>query len=61
MAVVFAHQTQALVFLISRVWVRVPLDTRVLEQDTYCFVIWIGCKAVGPLCCVMHINKHSYT
>ena len=56
------HWTQALVFLISRVWVRVPVVTLVSLSKTlnhYCFILRMGCKAVGPVCCVMHVKEPS--
>ena len=56
-----AYRTQALVFLISRVWVRVPVVTLVSLSKTlnhYCFILRMGCKAVGPVCCVMHVKEH---
>ena len=54
------HRTQALVFLISRVWVRVPVLTLVSLSKTldhYCFVLLMGSKAVGPVCCVLHVKE----
>ena len=29
----------------------------VLEQDHNCFVLRMGCKSVGPVCCVMHVKE----
>ena len=46
------HWTQALVYDQQSVGSSPGLGTYVLEQDYYCF-----CKAVGPLCCVMHITE----
>ena len=51
-------------------WVRVPVvgsspshDTRVSVSKTlnHCFVLWMGRKAVGPVCCVMHIKETQCT
>ena len=28
-----------------------------MELDHYCFVLWVGRKAVGPMCCVMHVKE----
>ncbi len=57
------HQTQALVFMINRVWARVPFLIPVSLSKTfdhYCFVLWMGRKAIGPMCCVlMHIKEPS--
>ena len=48
------HQTQALVFLINRVWVQVPAVTLVSLSKIFnhCCVLRMGRKAVGPICCV---------
>ncbi len=34
-------------------------DTCVLRQDTYhyCFVLQMGRKAVGPVCCAVHVKE----
>ncbi len=37
-------------------------DTCVLKKDSlnhYCYVLRMGCKAVGPVCCVMHVKEPS--
>ncbi len=50
------HQIQALVFLISRVWVRVLVLALVSLSKTlnhYYFVLWMGRTVVGLVCCVM--------
>ncbi len=57
---VLAEQSGTLVFLISRVWVRVPVLTltsicKALNHDG--LVLQVGRKAVGPVCCVMHIRE----
>ncbi len=52
----------ALVFLISRVWVRVPVMTLASLSKTpnhFCCVLRMGCKAVGPVCCVMYVKELS--
>ena len=44
----------------SRVWVRVPVVTLVSLSKTLnhnCFVLRMGRKAVGPVCCVMHVKE----
>ena len=48
-----AHRTQALLFLISKVWVRVLVVCKALNQ--YCVVLRMGRKAPGPVCFVMHV------
>ena len=45
----------------SRMWVRIPVVTlvslsKILNHN--CFVLRMGCKAVGPVCCVMHVKEH---
>ena len=56
-----AEQIDALVFLFSiRVWVRVPVLTLVSLSQTlshYCCAPRMGHKAVGPVCCVMHVKE----
>ncbi len=50
-------------WLSGQVWVRVPVLTLVSLSKTlnhYCFVLWMGRKAVGPICCVMHVKELSY-
>ena len=47
---------------ISRVWVRNPShDTCVKLSKTLqqCFVLWMGRKAVGPICCVTNVKWPS--
>ena len=42
----------------SRMWVRIPVVTIVSLSKTLnhnCFVLRMGRKAVGPVCCVMHV------
>ncbi len=49
-------------FRLSRVWVRVPVLTLVSLSKTlnhYCFVLRMGRKAVGPVCCVTHVKEPS--
>ena len=45
---------------VVRMWVQIPClasrGTCVLEQDN-CFVLRMGRKAVGPVCCVMHVKE----
>ena len=41
-------------------WVRIPVVTLVSLSKTLnhnCFVLRMGRKAVGPVCCVMHIKE----
>ena len=56
-----AQWTQALVFLFSRVWVRVPVLTLVsLKRKTLnhcCFALWLGLNFIGPVYCVMLIKE----
>ncbi len=57
-----SHRTQALVFLISRLWVRVPVVALVSLSKTlnrYCIALRMGRKAVGPVCCVTHVQEPS--
>ena len=45
----------------SRMWVRIPVVTLVSLSKTLnhnCFVLRMGRKAVGPVCCVMHVKEH---
>ena len=44
----------------SRMWVRIPVVTLVSLSKTLnhnCFVLRMGRKAVGPVCCVMHVKE----
>ena len=54
-------QYYTLVFLISRVWVRIPsCDTVSLSKTlNHCFVLRMGRNAIGPMCCVMHVKEPS--
>ena len=55
-----ANWTQALVFLISRVWVPVLVLTLVSVSKTlnrYCFVLSMGHKTIGPMCYAMHVKE----
>ena len=50
-----AHQTQTLVFLIIRVWARVPFLKRVYLSKTvdhFLFVLRMGQKTTCPVCYV---------
>ena len=47
------HWIQALVFLISRVWVRVP----VLTLNHHSVILWIGRKSLDAMCYVMHVKE----
>ena len=43
-----------------RMWVRIPAAALVSLSKTLnhnCFVLRMGRKAVGPMCCVMHVKK----
>ena len=46
---------------IVRMWVRIqawPVAALVSLSKTHnCFVLRMGCKAVGPVCCVMHVKE----
>ena len=56
------HRIQSLLFLISRVWVWIPqsLTFVSLSKTLYhCFVLRVGRKAVGPMCCVTHVKDPS--
>ena len=55
------HRIQTLVFLISRVWVRIPSRDTVSLSKTlnHCFVLRMGRKAVGSMCCVTHVKEPS--
>ncbi len=49
-------------FRLSRVWVRVPVVTLVSLSKTlnhYYFVLRMGRKAVGLVCCVTHVKEPS--
>ncbi len=51
---------QALVFLISRVWVRVPVLALVSLSKAHnrnSFVLRMEHQAIGSMCCVMHANE----
>ena len=44
----------------SRMWVRIPVVTLVSLSKTLnhnCFILRMGRKAVGPVCCVMHVKE----
>ena len=44
----------------SRMWVRIPVVTLVSLSKTLnhnCFVLRMGRKAVGSVCCVMHVKE----
>ena len=44
----------------SRMWVRIPAVTLVSLSKTLnhnCFVLRRGRKAVGPVCCLMHVKE----
>ena len=44
----------------SRMWVRIPVVTLVSLSKTLnhnCFVLRMGRKAVGPVCCVIHVKE----
>ena len=46
--------------LISKVWVWAPVVTLVsLRTLNHCFVLWMGRKTVGPVCCVTHVKEPS--
>ena len=56
------YQAQTLVFLISRVWVRVPIVTPVSLSKTLnhdAFNIRMGHKALGTVCCVLQVKEPS--
>ena len=43
-------------------WVRLPVAALVSLSKTLnhnCFVLRMGRKAVGPVCCVMHVKEPS--
>ena len=42
-----------------RMWVRIPAWLVSLSKtlNHNCFVLWMGRKAVGPVCCVMHVKE----
>ena len=48
---------------VVRMWVRIlawPVAALVSLSKTLnhnCFILWMGRKAVGPVCCVMHIKE----
>ena len=47
---------------VARMWVRIPawpvaaLVSLSKTLNHNCFVLRMGCKAVGPGCCVMHVK-----
>ena len=53
------HRTQAPLYLISRVWVRIPIVTLVSLSETLnqCFILRMGCKAVGPVYCYKNYQR----
>ena len=57
------HQILTLVFLISRLLVRIPSLTPVSLSKTlhHCFVLWMGRKVVGPVCCVNACKQNQCT
>ena len=63
--VVWAEQSSALDSSsdVVRMWVRIlawPVAALVSLSKTLnhnCFVLRMGCKAVGPVCCVMHVKE----
>ena len=48
---------------VVRMWVRIPawpvaaLVSLSKTLNHNCFVLRMGCKAVGPVCCVMHVKE----
>ena len=48
---------------VVRMWVRIPawpfaaLVSLSKTLNRNCFVLRMGCKAVGPVCCVMHVKE----
>ena len=48
---------------VVRMWVRIqawPVAALVSLSKTLnhnCFVLWMGRKGVGPVCCVMHVKE----
>ena len=48
---------------VIRMWVRIPawpvaaLVSLSKTLNHNCFILRIGCKAVGPVCCVMHVKE----
>ena len=50
-------------FGVARMWVRIPAWpvlalvslSKILNHN--CIVLRRGCKAVGPVCCVMHVKE----
>ena len=48
---------------VVRMWVRIPawpvaaLVSLSKTLNHNCFVLWMGRKAVGPVCCVMHVKE----
>ena len=57
------HRVQTLVFLISiACGFESPVVTLVCLSKTlnHCFVLRMGRKAVGPVCCVTHIKELTY-
>ena len=52
---------QTLLFLISRVWIRIPSHVLVSLSKTltHCFVLQMGRKVVGSVCCVTHVKEPS--
>ena len=56
-----AQAQRTLVFLIRRVWVRVPVLMFVSLTNHYCFDLPSGRKAVGFVWCETHVKEPSYT
>ena len=51
---------------VGRMWVRIPawpvavlvsFKSKTLICNHNCFVLRMGCKAVGPVCCVMYVRE----
>ena len=43
---------------VANMWVRIPAwPVAVLMSLSNCFVLRMGRKAVGPVCCVMHVKE----
>ena len=48
---------------VVRMWVQIPawpvaaLVSLSKTLNHNCFVLWMGRKAVGPVCCVMHVKE----
>ena len=48
---------------VVRMWVQIPawlvaaLVSLSKTMNHNCFILWMGRKAVGPVCCVMHVKE----